>query len=206
MGAFIRLASAADAARVAAIYAPAVTEGAASFETDAPDAREMARRIAHVTERTPWLCCEAEGRTIGYAYASPHRDRAAYQWSVEVSAYVAPEAQRRGVARALYTSLFALLALQEFRTAYAGIVLPNEASVRLHQAMGFSPVGVYRGVGYKLGAWRDVAWYERALRERGPEPAAPRPLPGLVDLPAFAAALSAGSAILRHAAPEGARA
>lgn len=180
----IRLAGPDDAAALAAIYAPAVAGRATSFEVEPPDAAEMARRVERLLPRTPWLVLDEGGVVAGYAYASPHRDRAAYQWSVEVSAYVAAHAHRRGVGRALYRALFAALTLQGFRNAYAGITLPNDASVGLHVALGFTPVGVYRGVGYKRGAWHDVAWYERALAPRDADPAPPVPLAELRATPA----------------------
>jgi L-amino acid N-acyltransferase YncA len=175
----IRLATPSDAAPIAAIYAPAVTDLPTSFELAPPDADEMARRVATTLARTPWLVCERDGAVLGYAYASAHRERAAYRWSVDVSAYVRADARRLGVARALYASLLALLARQGFRNAYAGVTLPNDASVGLHQAVGFTPVGAYRGVGYKLGAWHDVAWFERPLLPRVPEPPEPVPLPAI---------------------------
>ena len=199
----IRVATAADGAALAGIYAPAVDGRATSFEVTPPDAEEMARRVERLTARTPWLVLERDGRVLGYAYASPHRDRAAYQWSVEVSAYVHADAHRGGVARALYTSLFAVLALQGFRNAYAGITLPNDASEGMHRTFGFTPVGVFRGVGYKLGAWHDVIWLERSIAPHDAEPSPPVPLPELrgapAFAPAFAAALDAGLACLRPA-------
>jgi phosphinothricin acetyltransferase len=178
-GALIRLACADDGAALAAIYAPAVVARATSFEADPPDGAEMARRVERLLARTPWLVLALDGAVAGYAYAGPHRDRTAYQWSVEVSAYVRADARRSGVARALYASLFEVLARQGFRNAYAGITLPNAASVRLHEAVGFEAVGVYRGVGYKHGAWHDVVWLSRALGPHAPEPAVPTPLPAL---------------------------
>jgi len=183
----IRLARAEDGPALAAIYAPAVAGRATSFEAEPPDGGEMARRVERLLARTPWLVLAVDGAVAGYAYASPHRDRAAYQWSVEVSAYVAEAAHRRGVGRALYAALFGVLALQGFRNAYAGITLPNDASVGLHRALGFAPVGVYRGVGYKLGAWHDVAWFERALAPRDAAPSPPVPLADLCADPAGAA-------------------
>src|SRR5690606_36941096 len=177
---------------IAAIYRPAVTDSTISFELEPPDDAEMARRIAHVQQRTPWLVLERSAVVLGYAYASTHRERPAYQWSVEVSAYVHPDARRLGVARALYTSLFAALAVQGFRNAYAGITLPNDASVALHTAVGFTPVGVYHRVGYKLGAWHDTIWLERALAAHDPSPSPPRPLPECRDDPRFQAALAVG--------------
>ncbi|MEL6428934.1 MAG: N-acetyltransferase family protein, partial [Planctomycetota bacterium] len=152
----VRDAGPADAASILSIYAPFVEETAVSFETDVPSVDEMAARIEGTSETYPWLVHE-DGEVCGYAYACAHRGRAAYRWSVETSAYVAPDARRRGVARALYAALFELLALQGFVRAHAGIAQPNEASERFHAALGFERVGVYPSVGHKRGAWHDVA-------------------------------------------------
>lgn len=197
----IRLAVPADGPALADIYRPAVADNATSFELDPPDGAEMARRAAQCMKRTPWLVYERDGRVLGYAYAGTHRERAAYQWSVEVSAYVHHDFHKQGIARALYASLFAALAVQGFRNAYAGVTLPNDASVKLHTAVGFTPVGVYRGIGYKFGAWHDVAWFERALAERVVEPALPRPLSECIDEPAFALALETGARLARAGRP-----
>ena len=172
----IRLATGRDAEPVADIYAPNVTDTVISFEAEPPDAEEMRRRIEATLERYPWLVYERQGRVLGYAYAGAHGSRAAYQWSVDVSVYVSGEAHRMGVGRALYTSLFAALDLQGFYNAFAGATLPNPASVGLHEAMGFRPVGVYRGTGYKMGAWHDVGWWHLPLRERVGDPAPPADL------------------------------
>jgi phosphinothricin acetyltransferase len=188
----IRLAESSDGRALAAIYRPAVTDAVISFEVEPPDADEMSRRVTRVMERTPWLVLEREGTVLGYAYASAHRDRAAYQWSVDVSAYVHADARRVGVARALYTSLFATLVVQGFRNAYAGITLPNPASVGFHTSVGFTPVGIYRGVGYKHGAWHDTGWFERALAPRIADPPLPRSLPECRNDAVFRAALNAG--------------
>ncbi len=160
----IRLAAPGDAEELQEIYAPFVTDTAVSFELTPPTAAEVAQRVTSTLERTPWLVYEVDGRVIGYAYASRHRERAAYQWSVEVSAYVRPEGRRGGVARSLYEKLFEILALQGFFSAFAGITLPNDASVAFHVALGFQPVGVFHSIGFKAGRWHDVAWLERALR------------------------------------------
>jgi L-amino acid N-acyltransferase YncA len=192
MATLIRLAAPADGPALADIYRPAVTDFATSFELEPPDGAEMARRVARILERTPWLVYERDAAVLGYAYAGPHRERPAYQWSVEVSAYVHPDARRLGVARALYVSLFAALVVQGFKNAYAGVALPNDASLGLHTAVGFTPVGVYHGIGYKRGAWHDVAWFERPLAPRDAAPQPPRPLGDCRDDPAFAAALSTG--------------
>jgi L-amino acid N-acyltransferase YncA len=187
----IRLAREDDATPILAIYAPLVRETAISFEVEPPSPDELRRRIATTLETFPWLVAETDGFVAGFAYASLHRQRLAYQWAVDVSAYVHPDARRRGFGRALYRPLLALLTLQGFYGAFAGIALPNPGSVALHEAMGFEPVGVFRQVGYKLGAWRDVGWWQLELRRRGPAPSAARPLPELVGTEAFAAALAA---------------
>jgi L-amino acid N-acyltransferase YncA len=193
----IRLATARDAKAVAAIYAPIVERTAISFELVPPSDREIAARIAATLAYAPWLVCARGDEVWGYAYASKHRERAAYQWALDVSAYVHESRRRQGVGRALYTSLFALVRLQGYYAVHAGITLPNPGSVGLHEAMGFRPVGIYRAVGYKLGAWHGVGWWQLALRERAGEPA---PLLSLADAqqePAWETALSAGEALLR---------
>lgn len=188
----IRLATLSDAAAIAGIYRPVVESSVSSFEVDPPTAAEMARRIDLTGRRTPWLVWEEEGAVLGYAYASMHRERAAYQWAVDVSAYVRADQRRRGIARALYSCLFPVLILQGFRVAYAGITLPNDASVGLHMRLGFTPVGTYRKVGYKLGAWHDVLWLERELAERVLEPPHPVALPELAGRPELEALLHQG--------------
>jgi L-amino acid N-acyltransferase YncA len=195
----IRLATPFDAARLLEIYRPIVEETAISFESVTPSETEMAARVERTLARTPWLVCDDDGDVLGFAYAGPHRDRAAYQWSVDVTAYVHLAARRRGIARALYTSLFSLLALQGHRNAYAGIALPNDASVALHQALGFTHVGTYLGVGWKLGVWHDVAWYARPLAPRVARPAPPMPFARLIGDDQVPAALAAGASHFREA-------
>ncbi|MBN1965348.1 MAG: N-acetyltransferase [Anaerolineae bacterium] len=188
MAALIRFATADDAAPVLDIYRPVVEGTPTSFETEVPTLAEMQARIATTQ---PWLVCEIGGVVAGYAYAGPFRKRAAYQWSVEVSAYVHADYRRRGVGTALYTALFTLLRAHGIVNAYAGISLPNPASVRLHESVGFTPVGVYRGVGYKFGQWHDVGWWELALVEQPADPQPPVPvLPPEVVAAAFAAGLA----------------
>jgi L-amino acid N-acyltransferase YncA len=170
----IRVAKASDAEAIAAIYLPIVRDTAISFETDPPDAAEMKRRIKTTLRDLPWLVSEDDEGIAGYAYASHHRERAAYQWSVDVSIYVAPERRRKGVARSLYTPLLTILKNLGYFSAYAGIALPNAASVAFHRTMGFQPVGIFRNTGYKLGSWRDVGWWQRPLREYVSEPKPPR--------------------------------
>jgi L-amino acid N-acyltransferase YncA len=172
----IRAASATDAPAVRAIYGPFVSNSATSFEAVVPEVAEMERRIQAQAGSHPWLVFERDGVVLGYAYASSHRARAAYQWSVEVSVYVDPRANRSGVGRALYTALFDVLRRQHYVNAFAGITLPNASSVGLHESMGFTPVGVYRKIGFKFDRWHDVAWLQLRLRE-DPRPLSdPRPL------------------------------
>jgi phosphinothricin acetyltransferase len=174
----IRVAMPADAAAVAAIYAPIVRDTAISFETVPPTPEAMAGRISRTLTTHPWLVAERDGKVAGFAYAGPHRERAAYRWSVDVSAYVDAGARGAGIGRALYTRLFAILRAQNYRSVFAGIALPNEASVGLHEAMGFTPLGVYRKVGFKQGAWRDVGWWQLALSDAPDAPQEPVPFAG----------------------------
>lgn len=152
-----------DAPAVQAIYAPYVTDTIVSFEEVPPDIVEVERRIAAIQPKYPYLVAEEDGRIVGYAYASEHRTRAAYRTSVDVAVYVAPDAHRNGVARCLYSRLLPAAASLGYHAAFAGIALPNKASVGLHEAMGFEPVGIYREVGQKFGAWHDVGWWQRLL-------------------------------------------
>ncbi len=173
----------ADAPAVAAIYRAAVENGVASFEADAPPPAAMSARMHGILERLPWMVAVdgATERVVGYAYAGPHHERAGYRWSVDISVYVDPAHHGRGIARALYAELLAIVRRQGFVNAYAGVALPNAASVALHEAIGMSLVGVYRGVGYKFGAWRDVAWYGMRLTDPPDPPGEPVPLPLLMD-------------------------
>jgi len=196
----IRLAHDADAAPVAAIYGPIVEQTAISFETVAPAAEEMRRRIIETLETYPWLVCEIDGRIAGYAYAAKHRTRGAYRWSVDSTVYVDPAFRRLGVGHGLYVSLFAILAQQGYVNAYAGIALPNEASVALHETLGFESVGIYRRVGFKHGAWHDVGWWALALNEHVPSPAEPAPVPTVAARPGWPAILGRGEPIVRSRA------
>jgi L-amino acid N-acyltransferase YncA len=169
----VRDATVADAAACAAIYAPYVTDTAITFETEVPSAEAMADRIAAATSTYAWLVADHEGRVIGYAYGGPYKERPAYRWSCEVSVYVDRAHHRAGAGRALYEALFERLAARGYLMAVAGMTLPNEASVGLHRAVGFEPVGTYRRIGYKHGTWHDVAWTQRALATGGDPPAEP---------------------------------
>jgi phosphinothricin acetyltransferase len=164
----VRDATPADGAPCARIYAPYVTDTAITFETEPPNAAEMAARIAAAQERHAWLVVEeGDGEVVGYAYGGAFRSRAAYRFSCEVSIYLEPGRRRTGAGRALYAALLERLSERGFHTAVGGMTLPNEASVGLHRAMGFEDVGVFREIGYKLGAWHDVGWMQRKIPPSG---------------------------------------
>jgi L-amino acid N-acyltransferase YncA len=161
-----------DADACAAIYAPHVEGSAVSFEERAPDAEELAGRIERYGASHAWLVAERGGGVVGYAYATAFNERPAYRWSASVSVYVAEEARGAGVGRALYEALFDRLRERGLRMACAGVTLPNEASVGLHESLGFEQSGLNREIGWKHGAWRDVGWYQLELAPAadGPPP------------------------------------
>lgn len=194
MSAFIRFITPDDYAAVLAIYAPFVANTAVSFEYEVPSSAAFADRIEAITDRFPFLVCEIDKEVVGYAYASKHRDRTAYQWSVESSVYVRPDAHRRGVATALYTTLFALLQHQEFINVYAGITQPNERSVAFHRSLGFQDVGLYENIGYKFGQWHSVLWLSRTLQPHSAHPTAPISIQDVLDTPSWFEIVHAGSA------------
>lgn len=197
MNPILRLANEDDAGQIRAIYAPFCEATTITFEVAAPMLGEMRERIGRVSAQYPWLVCEAGGAIQGYAYACAHRERAAYRWAVDVAVYIAEGKRRSGVGRALYTSLFRILVLQGYYKAYAGITLPNPGSVGLHEAMGFTPVGIYRNVGHKLGAWRDVGWWGLSLQPERAEPAEPRSVRAIKPTDGWQESLHAGLAHLK---------
>jgi phosphinothricin acetyltransferase len=160
----IRTATAADAAVLREIYRPYVETTAVSFELQVPSVEEFAGRIHVAAESWSWLVAEIESRQVGYAYASAHRAREAYRSSLETSAYVAPEYQRQGIGRALYNQLLVELRERGFGSAFAGITLPNDASIGFHRSLGFETIGVFPRVGRKFGVWHDVAWFYRPIQ------------------------------------------
>ncbi len=188
----IRLATDADAPAIAAIYAPYCSSSVITFEESAPTSDEMAQRIRTIGATRPWIVLEEAAGLVGYAYASRHHERAAYRWSVSTAIYVGAAYQRRGAGRALYTTLFDLLRRLGYHTATAGITLPNASSVGLHEAFGFALVGVYRGIGYKLGAWHDVAWYQATIQPPLSRPGEPRSIAEIQASPDWHAAIARG--------------
>jgi len=169
----IRAATEADAAACAAIYAPYVTETAITFEIEPPDVTEMSQRIATAAASHAWLVLEDAGVVAGYAYGRPFHQRAAYRWACETSIYLDIHRRRTGAGRALYAALLDRLAERGYRRAMGGMTMPNDGSAGLHRALGFSPVGVYRDVGWKHGRWHDVAWVQKTIANGEDPPAEP---------------------------------
>jgi L-amino acid N-acyltransferase YncA len=148
------------------IYSASVMGGIASFEVEAPTSQDFAGRVQKITAQYPWLVYEEQGKTLGYAYIDRFNPRAAYAWSVLCSVYIAPESQGRGIGKKLYEKLFPLAEKLGYRSVFAGITIPNEASVRLHESFGFRQAALYEKVGYKMGAWHDVGWWQLELGEK----------------------------------------
>lgn len=159
----VRVATPADASDIQDIYAPMVLDTVISFELAPPTIAEMAERIAVTLPTYPYLVAEMGGKVVGYAYASQHRAREAYRWSVDVTVYIDPALHRKGIGRALYQRLLRLLEKQGFHAAYAGIALPNAGSIGFHEALGFTHIGTYPEVGYKHGQWHSVGYWRKPL-------------------------------------------
>lgn len=170
----IRPATASDAEAIANIYRHYVEHTSITFEVDPPSPTEFAERITKVTTKFPWLICEYQGKTVGYAYACLHRERAAYRWSVDTAVYVDTECRGKALGRLLYERLIPEVRSLGYYNAFAGITLPNERSVKLHENVGFKSIGVYKSVGYKQGSWHDVGWWQLQLREYSSSPTEPR--------------------------------
>lgn len=160
--AHIRIANSGDAASILKIYAPYI-KTPVTFEEQVPSLSEFQQRIEKIRKTYPYLVCEIDGKIAGYAYASEYRERASYRWNSEVSVYVMDEFKRKNIAKALYTALFEILKKQNFVNLLAIITLPNKESVTFHERMGFKPCGVFNKVGYKLGKWHQVGWWERSF-------------------------------------------
>jgi phosphinothricin acetyltransferase len=176
----LRLATAADGADCAAIYAPYVASSAVSFELQAPGGTEMGARIARTLERAPWIVADVDGRVRAYAYATRFRDRPAYDWTAETTVYVDAEYRRQGLGDAVMTALLAILQVQGYHAVVAGITPPNPGSVALHLALGFRRVGQFDAVGWKAGEWHGVEFFELELSPRASRPEPVRLLPDLL--------------------------
>ena len=197
MSAQIRLASETDAEQMLEIYAPVVRETVISFEYEPPSLPEFRDRVRATLEWMPWLVCDNDGDVAGYAYASPFRTRAGYQWACELTIYVHPGYHRCGIGRALYTALFGCLALQGYCVAVATITIPNAASIALHESMGMRRVGAYEKVGYKHGRWLDDGVWQIDLQSAPADPEPPVPWHQVSGLPQWREALAAGQARLK---------
>ncbi len=177
----IRLATPKDGAAILEIYKWYIENTAVTFETEVPSVEAFEQRIENTLTRFPWLVCEVDDVIAGYAYASKHRERAAYQWSADLSVYVNEKYHRRHIAKALYMVLEHILKLQRYYTAFAGVTTPNPKSEAFHAAYGFDTVGVFENVGYKLGEWRSVKWFKLTLTDYGKEPIVPKAFPEVKD-------------------------
>lgn len=168
----IRPAAESDCGDILAIYAPYVENTSVTFEVDVPRPEDFLARMRKIKSRYPYLVAVAEGRTVGYAYAVELMERAAYQWNAALSVYLRADFAGRGLGTALYQALMELLKLQNFQNVYGVVTLPNPASVKLHQRLGFRPVGQYEKAGYKCGAWHEVMFFEKHIGDHGfrPEP------------------------------------
>jgi L-amino acid N-acyltransferase YncA len=169
----VRLATPSDAEGILTIYAPYISQTSFTFETEVPSIKEFGERIRNYLINWPWLVTEKDGVITGYAYATKHRERVAYQWCTESSIYIHDDFQKAGIGKVLYATLFEILKRQGFNNVYAVINLPNEKSVAFHEKCGFEYFATYEKVGYKLGKWKNVGWWKLQVNEYGHEPAAP---------------------------------
>jgi len=193
----IKTASFSDYQAIYSIYEPYVLHTVASFETEAPGIEQFKARIEGSIDTFPWLVAVVNGTVAGYAYAGKHRIRSGYRWAVETSIYVDSNWHRHGIATGLYTSLLLILRLLGYRSALAGITLPNEPSVRFHESMGFIPVGIYRNIGYKAGSWHDVGWWQANLNDYEESPTPPGMFRDSLNTDLLQAALECGTKKLR---------
>lgn len=169
----VRLATINDTRQIREIYAPSILGAATSFETEVPSAEEMQSRIETILKKYPWIVCAVDEKIAGYVYASKHRDREAYQWSCECSIYMNNDFKGKGIGKELYQLLFQILKLQGFRNVYAGISLPNEASVHIHEKCGFKHFATYENIGYKFGNWHTVGWWKLQINDYDLQPPPP---------------------------------
>ena len=186
-----------DARQVAAIYYPYVINTPITFESEPPDGAEMRSRIESVMGKYPWLVCEHDGEVMGYAYGSMFRSRSAYNWSVETTVYVREAAHGLGIGSALYSSLTECLRLQGFISAVGVIALPNEASVYLHEHLGFQKDGVLPKAGFKEGVWHDVGIWWLLLSEPAEDPRDPVMLPAIQNRKDYAMAVKSGESRMK---------
>ncbi len=192
----IRLIEKADCLQALEVYKPYVLSTAITFEYEVPDAQEFSNRIESISKEYPWLVCLHNDTIIGYAYATKHRYRTAYQWSPESTIYISEAVHRKGIARILYETLFSILRLQGYYNVYAGVVVPNEKSEGFHRASGFEEIGVFKKVGFKLGEWHDVRWFQLHLAEHTYNPNPPTPVFQIKDTNEFNTIMERSTAAL----------
>lgn len=171
----IRVVKERDAEAIQRIYAPIVADTPISFEMEVPSVDEIKERLKKTLVLHPWLVYELDGKVVGYAYASTYRTRVAYQWSAEVTVYVDQNFRGKGIGKALYLDLFEILKKQGYRTLIGGITLPNTGSVAIHESLGFRKVAHFNSVGYKLGAWHDVGFWQLEVQPYILDPPVPIP-------------------------------
>lgn len=168
----IRPAVEADYSQLLDIYTPYILGSGITFDTEVPSPEEWTKKIDDVRKKFPYLVAEADGQLVGFAYASPFKSRCAYEWSVESSVYVRQDGHRKGIGASLYEALLSMLKEQGVVNVIGGIALPNEPSVKLHEKCGIRPVAKFFDVGFKLGRWWDVGYWQLQLQK----PSAPQPL------------------------------
>ena len=194
----IRLATEDDCVSLLEVYEEFISNTAVTFEVEVPSVSEFGKRITKVLEKHPWLVCEINREIVGYAYASKHRERAAYQWSVDVTVYINPKYHRMHIATALYTTLIGLLKEQGYYSAYAGVALPNIKSEGFHEYFGFKSVEVFHNVGYKFDEWRDVKWFELTILEHTKNPTVPKTINEIKDTQEFKDIINNAIQIINH--------
>jgi len=187
-----------DAQAVLDIYRPFIESSAVTFETAVPSLDSFKKRMRDVRKEAPWLVCRSGEMLLGYAYGGRHRVREAYRWSREVSVYIKEGYQGMGIASGLYSSLIELMRLQGYCNLLAGITIPNPKSVGFHESMGFRHVGTYRNVGYKLGSFHDVGWWELFIGDKALAPSEITPPDEVLGTDMGKKALVLGMEMIRH--------
>ncbi len=193
---FLRVAEPTDAGAMLAIYSPFIMQTGITQETEVPTTESFAERVKTTMLERPWIVCEVDGTIAGYAYAGKHRERKGYQWCVETSVYINKQFHHNGIATALYTALIEILKKQHYVNAYAVITLPNPISVSFHEKFGFTYLTTYKKIGYKLGQWHDVGWWELQLNPHDKDVIDPIRF-GMFDKKFIDAALEKGRVLLK---------
>lgn len=194
----IRLITPADAEAALAVYAPYVLHTANTFEYEIPSVDDFRTKIERITAQYPWLVCECDGEIVGYAYGSTHRERAAYQWSPESTVYISDKHHRKGIARILYNTLFALLQQQGYINVFASVLVTNVNSVEFHRAYGFEEIGLFKNIGYKLGEWHTNLWFQYTLQEHVIDPPGPLQVNNIIGTQAFDSIIQQANIILKQ--------